>query len=59
MDGPGRPGAGRGRRLIVAAILALMLVIGAIAYWNSDDLMDLAKSLTTGQTGRAQSRIHY
>jgi hypothetical protein len=59
MDGAGRSGAGRGRRLILAAVLALALVTGAIAYRNSDDLMDLAKSLTSGQTGRAQSRIHY
>ena len=59
MDGSGRPGAGRGRRLLLAAILALVLAIGAIAYRNSDDLIDLAKSLTSGQTGRAQSRIHY
>jgi hypothetical protein len=59
MDGPGRPGAGQGRRLVLAAILALVLVIGGIAYRNSDGVIDLAKSLTSGQTGRAQSRIHY
>jgi hypothetical protein len=61
MDGPGRSGAGRDRRLILAAILGLvlLLVIGAIAYLDSDDLIDRAKSLITGQTGRAQGRFHY
>jgi hypothetical protein len=59
MDGPGSSGAGRDRRVVLAAILALVLVIGAIAYRYSDNLIDLAKSLTSGQTGRAQSRIHY
>jgi hypothetical protein len=61
MDGPGRSGAGRDRRLILAAILGLvlLLVIGAIAYLDSDDLIDRAKALITGQTGRAQGRFHY
>ncbi|HEY4407592.1 MAG TPA: hypothetical protein VGN55_23320 [Xanthobacteraceae bacterium] len=57
MDDPGS--AGRDRRLVLAVLLVLVLVIGAIAYRNSDSLIDLAKSLTSGQTGRAQSRIHY
>ena len=38
---------------------ALGVVIGAIAYVNSDKLIDLAKSVMSGPTGRAQSRIHY
>jgi hypothetical protein len=61
MDGPGRSGAGRDPRLIAAAILALalLLVIGTIAYRYSDGLIDLAQSLATGQMGRAQGRFHY
>jgi hypothetical protein len=34
-------------------------VMGAFAYVNSDRLVDLAKSVMSGSTGRAQSRIHY
>jgi hypothetical protein len=59
MDDPNRSGSGRDRRLIPAAILALAVVIGAIAYHYSDDLIELAKSVSSGPTGHAQSRIHY
>ena len=43
----------------VAAILALGGVIGGIAYRFSDDLTELAQSVTSGKLGRAQSRVHY
>jgi hypothetical protein len=59
MDEPRRSGAGRDRRLMVAAILALSLVIGGIAYTYSDDLTELALSFTYGKLGRAQGRLHY
>ncbi len=61
MDHRGNSGAVRNRRLMLAAIatLALALVIGAVAYGNSDRLIDLARSLTSGQNSRAQSRVHY
>jgi hypothetical protein len=59
MDDPHRSGSGFDRRFVLAAILALGAVMGAIAYRYSDDLVDLAKSATSGQTGHAQSRIHY
>jgi hypothetical protein len=59
MDDPIKPGAGRDRRLILAAIVALGLVIGGLAYEYSDDLTELAQSFTTGKLGRAQGRLHY
>jgi hypothetical protein len=59
MDDPIKSGAGRDRRLILAAIVALLLVIGGIAYEYSDDLTELAQSLTSGKLGRAQGRLHY
>ncbi len=59
MDDPKEPGAGRDRRLIVAAIVALGLVIGGIAYEYSEDLTALAQSLAGGKLGRPQGRLHY
>ena len=59
MDARSNSGTGRNRRWMPAAIATLGLVIGAIAYVNSDKLIDLAKSVMSGPTGRAQSRIHY
>jgi hypothetical protein len=59
MDDPNQSGSVRDRRLILAAILALAAVIGAITYRYSDDLVDLAKSVTSGQTGRAQGHLRY
>jgi hypothetical protein len=59
MDDRNKSGAVRNRRLMLAAIAALALVIGAVAYGNSDRLIDLARSLTSGQNSRAQSRVHY
>jgi len=59
MDDRSNSGIGRNRRLMLAAIAALGLVICAIAYVKSDRLIDLVVSVTSGQTGRAQSRIHY
>jgi hypothetical protein len=59
MDDPNQSGAGRDRRLILAAILALSLVAGAIAYVYSDDLTELVQSLISGKLGRAQGRLHY
>jgi hypothetical protein len=59
MDEPRRSGAGRDRRLMVAAILALSLVIGGIAYTYYDDLTEFALSFTYGKLGRAQGRLHY
>jgi hypothetical protein len=58
MDDPTKSGGGRERRLIFAAIVAL-LVIGGIAYEYSDDLMQFAQSFTGGKLGHAQGRIHY
>jgi hypothetical protein len=60
MDDPIRYTAGRDRWLTLAAIVALALVIGGIAYEYSDDLTELAQSLTSGRFGHAQSRsLHY
>jgi hypothetical protein len=59
MDDCSSSGTGQSRRLTLAAIATLGLAIGAIAYVNFDKIIDLAKSVTSGQTGRAQSRFHY
>jgi hypothetical protein len=59
MDDPSRSGSGRDRRLILAVILALAVVIGGIVYTFSDDLTELAQSLTTGKLGRAQGKLRY
>jgi hypothetical protein len=59
MDDPTSSGAGRDRRLVLAAILVLGLVIGGIAYRYFDDLTELALSFTSGKLGRAQGRLHY
>jgi hypothetical protein len=59
MDDPSRSGTGRDRRLVLAAILALGLVIGGIGYIYFDDLTELAQSFTYGKLGRAQGRLHY
>jgi hypothetical protein len=55
----GRSASGRDRRLILAAILALGLAIGWVAYEYSDPLTELAQSLTAGKLGRPQGRLHY
>jgi hypothetical protein len=59
MEDTGRSGAGRDRRLLLAALLALGLVIGGLAYEYSDDLTELAQSFTGGKSGRPQPRFHY
>ena len=59
MEDTGRSGAGRDRRLLLAALLALGLVIGGLAYEYSDDLTELARSFTSGKVGHAQPRFHY
>jgi hypothetical protein len=59
MDDSGNSDAVRNRRLMLAAVGTLALLIGAVAYGNSDRLIDLARSLTSAQNGRAQSRVHY
>jgi hypothetical protein len=60
MGDPSRSAAKPDWWLIVAAILALGLVIGGISYrYFSDDLIELAQSLTSGKTGRPQSHFHY
>jgi hypothetical protein len=59
MEDPCRSGAGRDRRLILAAIVVLGLVIGAVAYEYYDDLTEFAQSIASGKPGRAQGRFHY
>jgi hypothetical protein len=59
MDDSSNSGVFRSRRLLLAATAIFALVIGAVAYGNSDRLIDLARSLTSGQNSRAQSRVHY
>jgi hypothetical protein len=59
MGDPGKSGASRDWRLIVAALLALGLVIGGIAYKYADELSNLAQSVTGGKTGHAQGHFHY
>jgi hypothetical protein len=59
MDDLSNSGTVRNRLLLLAAVATLALVIGAVAYSNSDRLIDLARSLTSGQNSRAQSRVHY
>jgi hypothetical protein len=59
MEDPSRPGAGPGRRLLLAAILGLGLVLAGLAYQYSDDLAELAQSFTSGKLGHAQGRFHY
>lgn len=59
MENPSRSGSGRDRRLMLAAIVALGLVTGAIAYEYFDDLTELAQVFTGGKLGRAQGRFHY
>jgi len=59
MEDPSKPAAGPGRRLLLAAILGLGLVIAGLAYEYSDDLTELAQSFSGGKLGRAQGRFHY
>src|ERR1700676_4941166 len=59
MEDTGRSGAGRDRRFLLAAILALGLVIGGLAYVYSDDPTERAQSFTSGKSGHAQPRFHY
>ena len=59
MDDPGRSGAGRDWRLMLAAMVALGLVIGGTAFKYADDLTDFAQSLTSGKIGKAQGHFHY
>jgi hypothetical protein len=60
MDGPIRSGAGRDRRLMLAAIVVLGLVLAVLAYEYFDALSGLAQSFTAGKLGHAQSRsLHY
>ena len=42
-----------------AALLALGLVIGGIAYKYADELSNLAQSVTGGKTGHAHGHFHY
>ena len=60
MDDPNGSGSGRDRRLILAALVGLGLVIAAIAYSYSDDLTAFIRSLTGEKLGRPQGRMfHY
>jgi hypothetical protein len=60
MDDPNGSGSSRDRRLILAALLGLGLVIAGIAYSYSDDLTAFLQSLTGGKLGRPQGRLfHY
>jgi hypothetical protein len=59
MEDTSRSEAGRDRRLLLAAILALGLVIGGLAYVYSGDLTELVQSFASGKSGRAQPRFHY
>jgi len=59
MGDPGRSQAGGDWRMILAAIAALALVIGGVAYKYADDLTDLAQSLGSGKLGRAQGHFRY
>ncbi len=59
MDDRSNSNAVRNRWLVLAAMAALALLIGAVAYGNSDRLIEFARSLASGQNGRAQSRVHY
>jgi hypothetical protein len=57
MNDPTTSAAGRDRRLLLAAIAVLGLVIAGLAYAYSDDLSAL---VTAGKLGHAQSRsLHY
>jgi hypothetical protein len=60
MDDPIRSAAGRDRRLMLAAIAVLGLVIAGLAYEYSDALTEIVQSLTVGKLGHAQSKmLHY
>jgi hypothetical protein len=59
MGDPGRFQTGRDWRMILAAIAALALVIGGVAYKYADDLTELTQSFGTGKMGRAQGHFHY
>jgi hypothetical protein len=52
-------GAARGRRLIVAALLALGLVAGVTAFVFWDDLAGFVQSVAMGKLDRAQGHIRY
>jgi hypothetical protein len=57
-NGPG--GTSQGRRLMLAAILALALMLGWIAYEYSGNVAGLAMIFTSSsQSSRPQGRIHY
>jgi hypothetical protein len=56
MDDLIRRRAARDRRLLLAAIAVLGLVIGGLVYEYSDALTELAQSFTGGKLGHAQSR---
>jgi hypothetical protein len=47
------------RPLIVAAVLALALCVGAVTYFYSDDLISHAQALLSGHPPHAQGHIRY
>jgi hypothetical protein len=60
MDDPNGPGSSRERRMILAALVGLGLVIAGIAYSYSDDLTTFIRSLTGEKLARPQGRMfHY
>ena len=60
MNDPTPSAAGRDRRLLLAAIAVLGLVMAGLAYAYFDDLSELVASVTAGKLGHAQSRsLHY
>ncbi len=60
MDDPNGSGSSRDRRLILAALVGLGLVIAGVAYSYSDDLAAFIASLTGEKLGRPQGRLfHY
>ena len=59
MEDPSKPAAGPGRRLLLAAILGLGLVLAGLVYEYSDELTELVQSFSSGKLGRAQGRFHY
>jgi len=60
MDDPNGHGSSRDRRLILAALVGLGLVIAGVAYSYSDDLTAFIQSLTGEKPGHPQGRMfHY
>jgi hypothetical protein len=52
-------GGGGGRPILIAGLGLALFVVGAVAYFYADELIELASSLTSSRAIHAQGHVRY